>query len=317
MRPTVEAMTRWTDTDIPDLHGRTAVVTGANSGLGYQTALGLARHHAQVVMACRNQRKGAEALGRIRSEVPAADVTLASLDLSDLASVRQFAALFTESHPGLDILVNNAGVMAIPHQRTADGFEMQFGTNHLGHFALTGLLMPSLLARPGARVVTVSSIMHTIGRISFNDLQHERRYSKWLAYGQAKLANLLFAFELDRRARAGGADLLSVASHPGYASTNLQTAGPIMEGNAAQVRLMEIANRIIGQSDAHGAWPSLYGATAPAVVGGRFYGPELLLRGRPARALAKPLAHNRSTARRLWDVSEELTGVRFDKLDVA
>jgi NAD(P)-dependent dehydrogenase (short-subunit alcohol dehydrogenase family) len=307
-------MARWTTGDIPDLHGKTAIVTGANSGLGYQTARALAGAGAQVVLACRNQVKGAGALDRIRAEEPAAGVELASLDLSDLSSVRAFATGFAEAHAGLDLLINNAGVMAIPHERTVDGFEMQFGTNHLGHFALTGLVLPSLLARPGARVVTVSSIMHTIGRINFGDLQHERFYSKWLAYGQAKLANLLFAFELDRRAGAAGVELISVAAHPGYASTNLQTAGPILAGNAAQARFMSILNRLIGQSDANGALPSLYAATAPNVARGDFIGPELWLRGSPTTSRSMPWAHNRAVAARLWEVSEQLTGVTFDKL---
>ncbi len=307
-------MTRWTTADIPDLHGKTAIVTGANSGLGYQTARALAGAGAHVVLACRNQTKGADACDRIRAAQPAADIQLASLDLSDLGSVRRFATDVAVAHTGLDILVNNAGVMAIPHERTADGFEMQFGTNHLGHFALTGLVMPGLLARPGARVVTVSSIMHVIGRINFRDLQHERHYSKWLAYGEAKLANLLFAFELDRRARAAGVELVSAAAHPGYASTNLQTAGPILAGNAAQARFMTILNRLIGQSDANGALPTLFAATATSVAGGEFIGPDLLLRGGPAKSWSMPWAHNRAVASRLWEVSEELTGVAFAKL---
>jgi NAD(P)-dependent dehydrogenase (short-subunit alcohol dehydrogenase family) len=299
---------------MPYLHGKTAIVTGANSGLGYQTAVALAGAGAHVVLACRNQAKGTAACDRIRLGQADADIELASLDLSDLASVRRFAAGFAETHAGLDILVNNAGVMAIPHDRTADGFEMQFGTNHLGHFALTGLVLPSLLARPGARVVTVSSIMHVIGRINFADLQHERFYSKWLAYGQAKLANLLFAFELDRRARRAGVELVSAAAHPGYASTNLQTTGPILAGNAAQARFMTMLNRAIGQSDARGALPSLFAATATNVHGGEFIGPDLWLRGSPAKSWSMPWAHNQSVASRLWSVSEDLTGVSFDKL---
>jgi NAD(P)-dependent dehydrogenase (short-subunit alcohol dehydrogenase family) len=307
-------MSRWTTADLPDLHAKTAVVTGANSGLGYQTALALAGAGATVVLACRNQAKGEEALSRVRETHPASRAELASLDLADLSSVRAFASAFAETHDGLDILVNNAGVMAIPHRRTADGFEMQFGTNHLGHFALTGLLLPSLLARPAPRVVTVSSIMHVIGRINFRDLQHERMYSKWMAYGEAKLANLLFAFELDRRARAAGLDLTSAAAHPGYASTNLQTAGPLMAGNAARARGMEVLNRVIGQSDAAGALPTLFAATADGVRGGQFFGPDLVLRGGPARSPSMPWAHSRRVASRLWDVSQELTGVTYDKL---
>ena len=299
---------------MPYLHGKTAIVTGANSGLGYQTALALAGAGAHVVLACRNQAKGTDACDRIRLGQADADIELASLDLSDLTSVRQFAAGFAETHAGLDILVNNAGVMAIPHARTAEGFEMQFGTNHLGHFALTGLVLPSLLSRPGARVVTVSSIMHMIGRINFADLQHDRFYSKWLAYGQAKLANLLFAFELDRRAQRAGVELVSAAAHPGYASTNLQTTGPILAGNAAQARFMTMLNRAIGQSEAKGALPTLFAATATNVHGGEFIGPDLWLRGSPAKSWSMPWAHNQSVAAHLWSVSEELTGVSFEKL---
>jgi NAD(P)-dependent dehydrogenase (short-subunit alcohol dehydrogenase family) len=307
-------MARWTTADLPDLHGKTAIVTGANSGLGYQTVLALAGAGAHVVLACRNQAKGADACDRIRAGQPDADLELASLDLADLASVRRFAADFAEAHGGLDLLINNAGVMAIPHQRTADGFDMQFGTNHLGHFALTGLVLPSLLARPGARVVTVSSIMHVVGRINFADLQHERSYSKWVAYGQAKLANLLFAFELDRRAQGARVELISAAAHPGYAATNLQATGPMMAGKAAQARFMTSLNSIVAQSDASGALPTLFAATATDVHGGEYFGPELWVRGAPTRAWSMPWARNRAVAARLWDVSQELTGVAFDKL---
>src|SRR5271167_2998976 len=230
-------MARWTTDDIPPLAGRIAVVTGANSGLGFETALALARAGARVVLACRDEAKGGDALDRIRQAVPAADVRLDRLDLADLASVREFAADFSAGHGGLDLLLNNAGVMAIPRRETADGFEMQFGTNHLGHFALTGLLLDRLLARPGARVVTVSSTAAMIGRIRFDDLQGSRRYGKWTAYGQAKLANQLFALELDRRATDCGVDLVSVAAHPGYAATNLQAVGPRMSGSRIMERL--------------------------------------------------------------------------------
>ncbi len=245
-------MAKWTAADIPDLSGREAVVTGANSGLGFQTALELARHGARVVMACRDQGRGAQAVDRVRAAAPGAQVELGALDLAELASVRRFAAWYRErrEREGLDLLVNNAGVMAIPHRRTADGFEMQLGTNHLGHFALTGLLLPLLTARPGARVVTVSSIAHRAGWISFGNLQRERRYERWTAYGQAKLANLLFAFELQRRADAVGVDLLSMAAHPGYAATNLQAVGPQMSGARLSARLFDAANRVVAQSGA-------------------------------------------------------------------
>jgi NAD(P)-dependent dehydrogenase (short-subunit alcohol dehydrogenase family) len=306
-------MARWNAGDIGDLSGRSAVVTGANSGLGYFTALELARHGAEVTLGCRNQAKGIEAADGIRKETDQT-VMVGSLDLADLSSVRRFATDYVQDHNGLDILVNNAGVMAIPHARTIDGFEMQFGTNHLGHFALTGLLLPAMLSRP-ARVVTVSSIAHVVGHIDFDDPQHERSYSKWLAYGQAKLANLLFAFELDRRAKAAGSSLVSAAAHPGYAATNLQAAGPTLAGRPLQAQAMERLNRIIAQPAAQGALPSLYAATAPGVLGGEFYGPHLAMRGYPAKSPAMPAAHNKESARRLWDLSERLTGVTFAALD--
>ena len=310
-------MTRWKAADIGDLHHRTAVVTGANSGLGFSTALELARHGAHVVLACRSLERGGGAAEQIEKEVPGADLTVSQLDLADLSSVRAFAASFESGHDGLDILVNNAGVMAIPHNRTADGFEMQFGTNHLGHFALTGLLMPALLVRHAPRVVTVSSLMHWIGHINFNDLQRERRYSKWLAYGQAKLSNLLFAFELDRRAKATGIPLISVAAHPGYASTNLQAAGPTMAGRNLQARAMEALNVVIAQSAARGALPTLYGATAPNVVGGEFFGPSFGMWGWPVKSFGSPAAYSRDTAKRLWSLSEELTGAAYGIFDKA
>ena len=304
-------MAKWTTNDIPDLTGKRAIVTGANSGLGYHTALELARHGATVVLACRSAERGQSALGGIRAAVPDADVVLASLDLADLASVRAFAEAHREP---LDLLVNNAGVMALPHRTTADGFELQFGTNHLGHFALTGLLLPALLDRPGARVVTVTSELHRMGRIDFGNLDAERRYRKWPAYCQSKLANLVFTKELDRRA-----PFLSVASHPGYATTNLQTAGPRMGGNKAAEVGMLVMNALVGQSAAGGAAPSLYAATAPGVEGGECYGPSGLgqSRGAPARVRTARRAADPELGRRLWDVSEERTGVSYDALSTA
>jgi NAD(P)-dependent dehydrogenase (short-subunit alcohol dehydrogenase family) len=314
-------VTRWTTDDIPRLSGLTAVVTGANSGLGFETALALAGAGAHVVLACRDETRGGVALDRIRGAVPAADVRLELLDLADLASVRKFAADFSAAHDGLDILVNNAGVMAIPRRQTSDGFEMQFGTNHLGHFALTGLLFERLLtrpgARPGARVVTVSSEMARIGRIRFDDLQGSRHYGKWAAYGQAKLANQLFTLELDRRAAGHGADLVSVAAHPGFAATNLQAVGPRMRGSGMAERLSDLANAVFAQPAAAGALPSLYAATAAGVRGGQYFGPDGLfgMRGHPTPASFVRAARDLDTARRLWEVSEELTGVRFTTLD--
>ncbi len=310
-------MPPWTTRDIPHLDGRTAVVTGANSGLGFETARALAVAGASVVLACRDQVKGNDAVRRIRDEVPAADVVVDRLDLADLASVRSFAAAFSAGHDGLDILVNNAGVMAIPRRETADGFEMQFGTNHLGHFALTGMLLDRLLARAGARVVTVSSTVARIGRIRFDDLQGARRYGRWSAYGQAKLSNQLFVLELDRRVSGRGADLVSVAAHPGYAATNLQAVGPRMTGSKLMEEMNRLANSVFAQSAAEGALPSLYGACAPGVHGGQYFGPDRLfgMRGNPTPVSFVAGARDPVTARRLWEVSEELTGVRFGAVD--
>jgi NAD(P)-dependent dehydrogenase (short-subunit alcohol dehydrogenase family) len=306
-------MPKWTTDDIPDLAGKQAIVTGANSGLGLQTAFELARHGATVLLGCRSAERGEQALARIRRAVPDGDVVLGSLDLADLASVRAFAE---EHGSALDLLVNNAGVMALPRRTTADGFEMQFGTNHLGHFALTGLLLPALLERPGARVVTVTSMMHWMGRIDFEDLDRERGYQRWPAYCQSKLANLVFAKELARRA---GGRLTSVAAHPGLAATNLQQAAPRMEGSKVREGLYGLFNRIAAQSDAAGAWPSLYAATAPAVQGGQCYGPRGLgqSRGAPRRVRTLPRAADAELGRRLWEVSEERTGVSSDALSAA
>lgn len=295
-------MARWTSKDIPDLSGQVAVVTGANSGLGIETAFALAGAGAAVVLACRDESRGKKALESIRSSFPDAELELASLDLADLGSVRRFADSFLSAHEALDILVNNAGVMAIPERRsTADGFEMQFGTNHLGHFALTGLMLPALLKRP-ARVVSVSSWAHRMGRMNFDDLNSERGYRKWVAYGTSKLANLLFTYELDRRSQAAGTELVAAAAHPGYSNTHLQSD-----------TIFSFTNRF-AQSSAHGALPSLYAATAPGVGGGDFYGPDGMLqyRGYPKRVDSSRAARDGAVAKRLWDASEELTGVTYD-----
>ena len=310
-------MAKWTTSDIPDQSGRLAVVTGANSGIGLVAARELARAGAHVVMAVRDTARGADAARKVRSAASAAsaaEVEVMELDLADLSSVRSFATAFGGGHDGPDLLVNNAGVMALPHRTTADGFEMQFGTNHLGHFALTGLLLPGLSGRPDPRVVTVSSGAHKMGKIDFGDLQGERRYQKWKAYGQSKLANLLFAFELGRRASAAGLPLTSVAAHPGYAATNLQSAGPKMSGSGLEERLMSLVNRVVAQDDEHGALPTLYAATEPNLPSGSYVGPDgpLEMRGRPRLVGASERAWDEQTARRLWETSEELTGVHYD-----
>src|SRR5215204_1410724 len=292
----------WSADDIPDLTGRTALVTGANSGIGFRTAVQLARHGARVTLATRDPGRGEDALRRLRSEVPGAEVLLGRLDLADLASVRSFAEAYDG---GLDLLVNNAGIMAVPLRRTPDGFESQFGTNHLGHFALTGLLLPRL--RPGARVVTVTSGVHRIGRINFADLDAERGYRKWSAYAQSKLANLLFAFELQRRAGAAGLDLRSVAAHPGYAATNLQATGPRLAGSRVNEVGAGLLTRLLAQPGSQGALPTLRAATDPAVRGGEVFGPDgpLELRGAPKQVEVSRRAHDRVVAARLWAVSEE------------
>ncbi|MYT73155.1 MULTISPECIES: oxidoreductase [unclassified Streptomyces] len=304
-------MTGWNARDIPDQSGRTAVVTGANSGIGYVTARELARAGAQVVLACRSAERGSTAVDRIRDEVPGAAVEFAALDLGDLASVRGFAEGWT-GRP-LDLLVNNAGVMALPYSRTADGFETQFGVNHLGHFALTGLLLPSLLEAPAPRVVAVSSALHALANIDIADLNSERSYRRWTAYARAKTANLLFVHELSRRATASGP--LAVAAHPGYAATPLHARGARMEGRAALERLFETGNRLLAQPAEDGALPTLYAATARRVQPDDFYGPRLLmLRGAPSRSWRASWTVNDAAGERLWAASEQLTGVVYEGL---
>ncbi len=304
---------KWTARDMPDLTGKVAIVTGANSGIGLEAALALARKGAHVVIASRNLQKCDEAAAQIRAQTPACALEIIRLDLADLASVRGFAGAFREGHDHLHLLINNAGVMAIPYRKTADGFEMQFGTNHLGHFALTGLLLAVLLDTPGARVVTVSSGAHTMGKVHFDDLQRERSYRKWEAYGQSKLANLLFAYELQRRLAAVGAPVISVAAHPGYANTNLQAVGPQMEGSRLQAGMMKLANRVLAQSQEMGALPTLFAATAPAVKGGDYVGPGGFMeqRGYPVKVRSNAASYDVATARRLWEGSSDLTGVDY------
>ncbi|GAB2612168.1 oxidoreductase [Streptomyces capparidis] len=305
-------MAGWSAADIPALGGRVAVVTGANSGIGYCTARELARRGAAVVLACRDRSRGEDALTRLKEEVPGADAALARLDLADLASVRAFADGLP--HDGLDLLVNNAGVMALPRGATADGFETQFGVNHLGHFALTGLLLPRLLARPGARVVNVSSVLHLLANVDLGDLNSERRYRRWVAYGRSKSANLLFTHALARRAEAAGAELTAVAAHPGYASTNLGIAGARMTGQRLKERVYGVGNRVFAQSAADGALPTLYAATAPGVPQDAFIGPGLLMRGAPTESPRARWTRDGKAAELLWSASEQLTGVRYEGL---
>src|SRR5208282_4044606 len=288
----------WTADDLPDLSGKTIVVTGGNSGISYEAAIQFARKRGRVVLACRNMEKAHTAAAAIAALAPGAPVEAMALDLSSLASVRGFADAFKGRNRMLHVLCNNAGVMALPYCRTADGFEMQFGTNHLGHFALTGLLLDRLLAADGARVVTVSSSAHRMGQIRFDDLQWEHGYRKWRAYGQSKLANLLFAFELQRRIEAAGAKLISVACHPGYAATNLQAMGPRMSGSAMMETIWGLLNRLFAQSAAMGALPTLHAATAPGLRGGEYIGPDGFggLWGHPAKVESNAASHDTAAA---------------------
>ncbi len=310
---------KWTAQDIPNLVGKVALVTGANSGLGFETSLALAAKGAHVVMACRSVEKGTLAAREIRRQAPTASVEVMPLDLASLASIRQFAADFKQQHRALHLLINNAGVMATPYRRTADGFELQFGTNHLGHFALTGQLLDVVLHTPKARVVTVSSGAHALGKIDLANLNAERSYNPWSAYGQSKLANLLFAYELQRRLAAAGSDVISVAAHPGYAATNLQAAGPAMRGSQAQVKLFGLLNRLLAQSASMGALPTLYAACAPDVQGGDYIGPNGLggSRGYPTKVRSSRDSYDAELAARLWLASEDLTGVTYAQLQPA
>ena len=306
---------------LPDQRGRTAIVTGGNSGIGLEAAVVLARKGARLVLACRNPGKAKAAADTIAADAigraaPNAELEVLALDLADLSSVREFARAFSARHARLDLLVNNAGVMAIPYRKTADGFEMQIGTNHLGHFALTGLLLERLLATPGARVVNVSSGAHRMGKIRFDDLHWAQRYRRWGAYGQSKLANLLFTFELQRRLAARRLTQISVACHPGYAATDLQFVAPRMDGSRLLGRAMALGNRILAQSAADGALPTLYAALAPEVQGGDYIGPDGLgeMWGSPKKVGASVRARSEADARRLWELSEAQTNVRFDAL---
>jgi NAD(P)-dependent dehydrogenase (short-subunit alcohol dehydrogenase family) len=304
-------MADWTAADIPDQSGGSAVVTGANSGLGLVTARELARAGCEVVLACRDTSKGDRALDEIRAAVPGAKGRVAALDLADLASVRSFAEQLASEAARLDLLINNAGIMAAPRRLTKDGFESQFGINHLGHFALTGRLLGLLSAAPAPRVVTLTSGAHRFGTIKFDDLQREQGYNNWLAYGQSKLANLMFALELQRRATAARSPLESLAAHPGYAATNLQFAAP---AHAYERWLMSIGNDWFAQSAEMGALPALYAATVPDLPGGTFIGPNGFMeqRGYPTVVTGAGRAYDPVAGRRLWGASEHLTGVRYE-----
>jgi len=300
----------WTETDVPDESGRVAIVTGSNTGLGYDTARVLAARGAKVVMAVRDTAKGEAAAARIRGITPRADVTVHKLDLGSLDSVRTASAELAAAYPRIDLLINNAGVMYPPKQSTADGFELQFGTNHLGHFALTGLLLKNLLSVDGSRVVAVASIAHKIrAKIDFADLQWEhRRYDRVAAYGQSKLANLMFAYDLQRRLSAANAKTISVAAHPGVAATELVRHVP----GASLPGVSWLSGRLLNTSEL-GALPTLRAATDPAVRGGQYWGPDGFreLRGYPKLVDSSAQSHDTAIQDRLWTVSEELTGVTY------
>ncbi|RFD27263.1 short-chain dehydrogenase [Mycobacterium uberis] len=301
---------KWSEADIPDQNGRVAIVTGANTGIGYYTACMLVDRGAHVVLAVRNLAKGNTALARMVAACPSADVTLQELDLSSLDSVRAAADALRAAYPRIDLLINNAGVMWTPKQVTADGFEMQFGTNHLGHFALTGLVLDRLLPVRSSRVVTVSSLGHRLrAAIHFDDLQRERRYARVAAYGQSKLANLLFTYELQRRlADWSDAKTIAVAAHPGSSNTELIRNLPATIRSAAN-----LLNPLLFQSPEMGALPTLRAATDPAVEGGQYYGPDGFAeqRGHPKVVTSSARSHDKDLQRRLWTVSEELTGVSY------
>ncbi|MEU4390537.1 SDR family NAD(P)-dependent oxidoreductase [Kribbella sp. NPDC023855] len=299
---------KWTERDVPDQKGRVAVVTGANTGLGFETARVLAERGATVVLAVRDVEKGKQAAARMSGSV-----SVQALDLTSLESVRDAAAELHTKHTSIDLLINNAGVMQPPKQTTRDGFELQFGTNHLGHFALTGLMLDLLLPVPGSRVVTVSSIGHRWrgAAIHFDDLQWDRSYSRMAAYGQSKLANLLFTYELQRRLAPHGTTI-AVAAHPGVANTELVRHAP-----AALRFLAPIVGPLVSQNAANGALPSLRAATDLAVLGGQYYGPGGLgeLRGSPRVVSSSPQSHDKTTQQRLWTISEDLTGVKYPQPD--
>jgi len=305
----------WSVDDIPDLRGRTVAITGANSGLGFAATRAFASKGAHVVMGCRDRDRAQSARDEIENALADPSLSTLQLDLADLSSVRSFVEAFDAEHDDLHVLCNNAGVMAIPRRETVDGFEMQLGVNHLGHFALTGLLLDRLLETPGeSRIVTQSSGLHENGDIEFEDLHGEERYDRWDAYAQSKLANLLFAYELDRRLRAADASAISVGCHPGYADTDLQRRGPAMMGSRLRLWGMKLANALLAQSAATGALPMLYAATAPAIEGGEYVGPGGLMnmRGSPTLQDSSERSRDEAVAARLWKVSKALTGVAID-----
>lgn len=305
-------MTDWTADDMPELEGKTVVVTGANSGLGFEASKKFADKKAKVVMACRSIERGKDAKNQIEEEQPEADIEVRKLDLASLESIKDFAEEFKANNETLDILCNNAGIMAIPREETEDGFEKQFGVNHLGHFALTAHLMPVLENAEEARIINQSSGLHENGDINFDDIMHEESYSPQGAYADSKLANVLFTYELDRRLSDTG--IKTLACHPGYAATNLQSRGPEKEGSTIKKYVMKAANKLLAQSAEIGALPMLYAATSPEAESGDYIGPDgfMNMRGLPVEQKSSEKSYDEEKARKLWDISEELTGVEFD-----
>jgi NAD(P)-dependent dehydrogenase (short-subunit alcohol dehydrogenase family) len=309
----------WTIDQMPGCTDRTVLITGANSGLGFEASKAFAGKGATVIMACRSTERGQQAATDIRDRIGNTGATLnvRECDLASLDSVDSFTTGVARDYDDLHVLCNNAGVMAIPRQETEDGFEKQLGVNHLGHFALTGQLLELLVETDGeTRIVTHSSGAHDFGEMDFADLHREQSYGKWDAYGQSKLANLLFAYELQRRLEADGiTETISVACHPGYAATNLQYRGPKESGSKLRMGLMKAANTIVGQSAQNGALPLLYASTAPDVQGGDYYGPGgfMNMRGPPEKQTSNEASYDKDDAKRLWKRSEELTGVEYDR----
>lgn len=306
----------WTADNIPNLTGKIIVITGANAGLGFESAKTLVAKGATVVMAVRNMNKGEKAKADILKIHPHVSLDLMKLDIGDLSSVREFAEAFKAKYDRLDILVNNAGVMAIPRQETVDGFEMQLGVNHLGHFALTGLLLDVIVKTPHARIHNVTSSANYSGTINFDDLMGEENYGRWAAYGQSKLANVFFTFELQKRLTAAGFDTMTNTSHPGLVLTNLQANSVEQSDTKMEALLYRFIEPILAQDITMGVLPMLYGATAEDAKGGVFYGPRTFnLRGYPAEKKANKAAYDAQALQRFWEVSEQLTGVTYDVLD--
>lgn len=306
---------RWTQNDIPDLTGKVVIITGANGELGLESTKALARKGATVIMAVRNLGKGEQARADVLKTAPDSKLDLMKLDVSDLASVHEFVTAFKAKYNRLDILLNNAGVMAIPRQETVDGFEMQLGANHLGHFALTGLLIDLLVKTPKARIHNVSSTANFMGRINFDDLMSKKQYGRWAAYSQSKLANVFFTFELHKRLSAAGFDTIANVSHPGLVIGNLQANSMAQSGTSNEAILYRIMQPILGQDVSYGVLSMLYASTAPDAKGGVLYGPKWFYhRGGPTETRANGKAYDAAALKRFWEVSEQLTGVTFDSL---